>query len=348
MADRWHLGVLGRRIAAAFLSVSLVSLTVLFLGTVVPHLPDQHLDPHDPVSLFWLLVATAVAVLTAVVLSVVIARRLTAPIEDYITAARRFAAGDHSVRPDEHAGPPEFDELVAAMIAAADEIERSEMTRRQLTADIAHELRTPLAALQAGLEELRDGYVPADVETLAALHTQAMRLGRIVNDLADLAAAESTGIQVESMTVDLAELARQALALGQGRLAGAGLRTEEDLPVGVLVHADPNRVLQVLDNLLVNATLYCSRGDRVAVRVRRDGDCGVVEVADSGPGFRAEEMPVVFDRAWRGPSADGTSGSGLGLPIVRALVNAQGGSVAVDSVEGAGSTFTIRLPLASG
>jgi two-component system sensor histidine kinase BaeS len=347
MADGWHLGILGRRIAAAFLLVSLVSLTVLFIGTVVPHLPDQHLDPHDPVSLLWLLVATAIAVLTAVVLSVVIARRLVSPIEGYITAARRFAAGDHSARPDAQDGPPEFDELVAAMIAAADEIERSEMTRRQLTADIAHELRTPLAALQAGLEELRDGYVAADAETLAALHAQATRLGRIVNDLADLSAAESAGIHLDSRNVDLAELARDALTMSEGRLGGAGLRTEADITAGVIVHADPDRVLQVLDNLLVNATLYCRPGDRVAVRVRRDGDVGVVEVADSGPGFRAEEMPVLFDRAWRGHSAGGTSGSGLGLPIVRALVTAQGGSVTVDSVEGAGATFTIRLPLAS-
>ena len=347
MADWRPLGVLGSRLAGAFLLVSLVSLTVLFVGTVVPHLPDRHLDPHDPVSLTWLLVATAIAVLTAVLLSIAIARRLSSPVEGYIATARQFASGDHSVRPDEYDVPPEFAELVGALVAVADEIERSEMLRRQLTADIAHELRTPLTALQAGLEELRDGLIPADTESLAALHAQATRLGRIVNDLTDLAAVESTGIHLQSTSVDLSDLVRQAVGIRTGRLASAGLRTEVDLVPAVLVQADPIRVLQVLDNLLANAALYCRPGDALVVRTLRDGDSGVVEVEDSGPGFRGEELPRVFDRAWRGHSADGTSGSGLGLPIVRALVNAQGGRVAVDSVEGEGATFTIWLPLAA-
>ena len=224
MADGRHLGVLGRRLTGAFLLVSLVSLAVLFVGTVVPHLPDRHVDPHDPVSLAWLLVATAIAGLTAILLSVAIARRLSSPVEGYIATARQFAAGDHSVRPDEYDVPPEFTELVGALAAVADEIERSEMMRRQLTADIAHELRTPLAALQAGLEELRDGLIPADTESLAALHAQATRLGRIVNDLTDLAAVESTGIHLQSTSVDLSELARQAVGMRAGRLASAGLR----------------------------------------------------------------------------------------------------------------------------
>lgn len=347
MTDGRHLGVLGSRLTGAFLLVSLVSLAVLFVGTVVPHLPDQHLDPHDPVSLAWLLLATAFAVLTAILLSVAIARRLSSPVAGYIATARQFAAGDHSVRPDEYDVPPEFAELVGALVAVADEIERSEMMRRQLTADIAHELRTPLAALQAGLEELRDGLIPADTESLAALHAQATRLGRILTDLTDLAAVESTGIHLQSTSVDLSELVRQAVGMRAGRLASAGLRTDVDLAPEVLVQADPDRVLQALDNLLVNAALYCRPGDGLVVRVLRDGASGVVEVEDSGPGFRAEELPLVFDRAWRGHSADGTSGSGLGLPIVRALVNVQGGRVAVDSVKGVGSTFTIWLPLAT-
>jgi two-component system sensor histidine kinase BaeS len=297
--------------------------------------------------LAWLLAATAVAGLTAILLSVAIARRLSSPVAGYIATAQQFAAGDHSVRPDEYDVPPEFAELVGALAAVADEIERSEMMRRQLTADIAHELRTPLAALQAGLEELRDGLIPADTESLAALHAQAERLGRIVNDLTDLAAAESTGIHVQSMSVDLSELVRQAVGVRAGSLASAGLRTEVDLAPGVLVQADPDRVLQILDNLLVNAALYCRPGDELVVRVLRDGDSGAVKVEDSGPGFRAEELPLVFDRTWRGHSADGTSGSGLGLPIVRALVNAQGGRIAVDSTEGEGATFTIWLALAT-
>ena len=347
MSDPWRLGRLGRRLAGAFLLVSAASLTVLVVGTVVPHLvaDSPHLD--DAVSPPWLLAATAVALVTAVTLSVVMARRLTRPIDGYIDTARRFAAGDHSARPDD-LGPPEFADLTMALNAAAEEIERSEGTRRQLTADIAHELRTPLTALQIGLEELRDGLVPADPATLASLHDQATRLGRIVNDLSELSEAESAGVQLHLSEVELAHVANLALAARHGSMESAGLLVEQDIDHEVRIVADPDRMHQVVGNLLANTVLYCRPGDQVLVRVGIDDGFGVLVVSDNGPGFRAEELPNVFDRAWRGVSADGTRGSGLGLPIVRALVEAQGGSVQVDSEEGHGAAISVRLPLSSG
>lgn len=211
-----------------------------------------------------------------------------------------------------------------------------------------HELRTPLTALQAGLEELRDGLIPADPATLAALHGQASRLGRIVKDLAELSAAESSGIRVELERVDLAREAELILGAHEGSLRAVDLTISQDLTPGVQVLADTDRLHQVVGNLLANTTLYCRPGDTVAVRVRSEPGYGVLQVADTGPGFAAEEQPHVFDRMWRGRSADGICGSGLGLPIVRALVLAQGGMVVLDSAEGAGAVFTIRLPLAGG
>ena len=345
MAEPERSSALRRRLVAAFMLVSLLSLAVLFVGTVVPHLPDRHLDPHDPVSLLWLLVATAIATVTAIGLSVVIADRLTRPVDGYIETARRFAAGDHSARPAD-LGPPEFAELATALVAAADEIERSETARRQLTDDIAHELRTPLAALQAGLEELRDGLVPADPEALSALHNQATRLGRIVNDLSDLAAAESSELHVTLDEVDLAAVAELALAAHASSMKSAGLLVVQDLQPGTRVIADAGRMHQVLGNLLANANLYCRRGDEVTVRVWAARDMGVLEVADNGPGFRADELPHIFNRAWRGTAATGTRGTGLGLPIVQALTVAQHGTLTVESVEGRGATISVSLPLA--
>ena len=243
--------------------VSAASLVVLFVGTVVPHLVAEPPHPDDAVSVPWLMAATPLAVLTAVGLSTVMAFRLTRPIDGYIDTARRFAAGDHSARPAD-LGPPEFADLTRALSAAAEEIERSEGARRQLATDIAHELRTPLTALQAGLEELRDGLIPADPATLAALHDQATRLGRIVNDLAELSAAESPGVQLQLSVVDLANVATLALAARRGSMEAAGLVVEEDIDADTQVIADADRMHQVVGNLLANAVLYCRRGDRVA------------------------------------------------------------------------------------
>jgi two-component system sensor histidine kinase BaeS len=304
------------------------------------------MDPHDPVSLVWLMVATLIAVLTAALLSVTIARRLIRPVEGYIDTARRFAEGDHSARPAD-LGPPEFHALAEALVAAADEIERSERARQQLTADIAHELRTPLTALQAGLEELRDGLVPAEPATLAALHDQASRLGRIVGDLSALAAAESDGLELHLEPIDLGEVVRLAGSAWEVPLRSTGVSVEHDVPSGVVVLADRDRVQQILGNLLANAAAYCRSGDTVCVLVSTEGSEGLLRVADTGPGFRAEDLPIVFERSWRGASAAGTQGAGLGLPIVRALAEAQGGSVQVQSEEGRGATITVRLPTAT-
>ncbi|MEZ5115449.1 MAG: HAMP domain-containing sensor histidine kinase [Candidatus Nanopelagicales bacterium] len=301
-----------------------LSLAVLFVGTVVPHLLAVPPSPEDAVSTGWLLTATAVAAVTAVVLAWAMARRITRPFDDYIDTAQRFAAGDHSVRPSGPT-PPELADLAQALTVAADEIDRSEQARRQLTAEIAHELRTPLTVLQATLEELRDGHVAADHAILASLHDQVRRLSRVVHDLSELAAAESPDLQLELRDVDLARIAERAVRAYQGALDAAGLEVVRDFSPGVIVHADPDRVQQVAGNLLANAAGYCRRGDRVTVRVSPYQGAGRLDICDTGPGFRPEEVPHAFDRAWRGSSADGTRGSGLGLPIVRALVLAQGG-----------------------
>lgn len=343
MAERRRLGRLGQRLASAFMIVSLVALGVLFVGTIVPHVIEQHTDPHDDVSLVWLLSATMVAVVTAVAVSLVLASRLSRPIDGYVDAARRFATGDRSARlPDD--GPPELADLTAALQFAADAIEDSERERSRLTADVAHELRTPLTALQAGLEELRDGLLPADATTLAALHDQATRMSRVIDDLSTLAAAESAELQLYRQDVDLAAVVSLAVVARRGTMDAAGLTVRLDLQPGVSVRADADRVHQIVGNLLANAVQYCRPHDQVTVRVRAEGSEGVLEVADTGPGFAAEDLPHVFERTWRASSTAHTRGSGLGLPIVRALATAHGGTAEITSVQGEGSTVTVRLP----
>jgi two-component system sensor histidine kinase BaeS len=341
---RQPLGRMGRRLLVTILLVSLTTLGVLSIGTVVPHLLARR-GHAEAVEVEWLLAATALAVLFALVTSYIASVRLTAPLEDFLRMTRRFAAGDHGARvPD--SGREEIADLTHALNAAAEEVQRSELARQRFTDEIAHELRTPLAALQAGLEELRDGLAPADPAALAALHDQATRLGRIVEDLGQLSAAETLGLQLSLDEVDLGEVAALALASREGSMTAAGLLVERDLDGGVVVQGDPDRLHQVIGNLLAN-TLYCRPGDTVSVRVRKLRGWGVLEVADTGPGFAPGELAHAFDRGWRGPAAAGTEGSGLGLAIVRGLVLAQGGTVRLANRPEGGVLVRVTLPLAA-
>jgi two-component system sensor histidine kinase BaeS len=274
--------------------------------------------------------------------SLVVTRRLTGPILRVTRTARAFAAGDRTARAAVTA-PGELGELGRAFDHLADEVTFTEETRRRLAADIAHELRTPLAALQAGLEELRDGLEEPGPARLAALHDQALRVGRVVDDLAQLSSAEAAGPALRPRSTDLGMLAREVLRLHTPRLRAAGLVVRAHPARGVTALVDPDRVHQALGNLLDNAARYCRPGDTVTVTVRHDGPDAVIEVADTGPGVPPDELPHLFDRLWRGRSSAGVAGSGIGLAVVRELVTAHHGTVTATSTP-AGTVFTIRLP----
>jgi len=294
----------------------------------------------------WVAGAAAVALLTALLVSGFVARRLTVPLARAAAAARRFTSGERGARSGVDA-PGEVGEVIRAFDAMADEVVRTDVVRRRLAADVAHELRTPLAALQAGLEELRDGLRTPDPERLGVLHDQALRLGRVVADLADLSAAESAALSLHPIDTDLARVACGALDAARPHLEAAGLQVGADLPVALPVHADPDRLHQAVANLLTNAARYCRPGDRVTISGRVDGAEAVLAVADTGPGIAAEDLPRVFDRLWRGERTRDVAGSGIGLAIVRELISAHLGTVTAASGTGSGTVITIRLPLAS-
>jgi two-component system sensor histidine kinase BaeS len=293
----------------------------------------------------WLAGAAGVALLAALLVSGYVSGRLARPLVVVAAAARRFAAGEHSARAGVSA-PGELGEVARAFDTMADEVVRAETVRRRLSADIAHELRTPLAGLRAGLEELRDGLRPADTERLAALHDQSLRLGRIVQDLADLSAAESAALSLRPVDVDLTGVALTALAGQRPRLEAAGLTVTSDLGRPVLVRGDPDRLHQTVSNLLANTARYCRPGDRVHLRSGVEQGQAVLQVTDSGPGIGPDELPHVFDRLWRGRDTAGTAGSGIWLAVVRELVTAHSGAVRIDSPAAGGVTVTVTLPLA--
>lgn len=292
----------------------------------------------------WVVMAAVGALALALGVSWFVTRRLTAPVVRIAATARALAAGERTARARIDA-PGELGDLARAFDAMADDVSHTEQARHRLAADVAHELRTPLASLRAGLEELRDGYTEPTPDRLASLHDQALRLGRIVDDLGELAEAESARVSLHLAEVDLTALAEAATAEREPELRTAGLtvRTAPG-PVALLVRADADRLHQALGNLLSNTARHCRPGDTVTVTTSATPSEALVEVADTGPGIPADELPHVFDRLWRGARARATDGSGIGLAVVKELVTAHGGTVTAASGPDGGTRLTLRLP----
>ena len=315
------------------------------VGEVVLGFPSASTSTGRPVAWAWILGAAAAALLLALFAAWFVSRQLTRPVVALTRAARSFAAGDRDAVIVER-GAGELGELADAFEEAMTAVRRAEASRSRMAADVAHELRTPLAALQAGLEELRDGLVPADPEVLARLHDQSLRVARIVGDLDALSAAEGSARAVRHDRVDLVQVSRDETEARAAQLRAAELAVHLELPrEPVWVDGDGQRLHQVLGNLLENCVRHCRAGDSVTVRVGPpDGATATLEVSDSGPGIAPDDLPHVFDRFWRGPRQEGRPGSGLGLAVVRSLVEAQHGAVGVDSDGRDGTTVTVTLP----
>lgn len=298
-----------------------------------------------PVAWTWILVAGFAALLLALVAAWFVSRQLSRPVAALTAAARSFAAGERDTVVRER-GAGELAELADAFEDAVAAVRRAEGSRARMAADVAHELRTPLAALQAGLEELRDGLAPADPAALARLHDQALRVSRIVGDLDALFAAEGATRGVRSDPVELVALVRAEVGARAAQLRVADIDVHLELPRReVWVRGDAERLHQVLGNLLENCVRHCRPGDSVRVQVTSAAG-PTLTVADTGPGIAPDDLPNVFDRFWRGSRQEGLPGSGIGLAVVRSLVEAMHGAVTVDSDGATGTTFTLSLPAA--
>lgn len=311
--------------------------------------PPQSASTAQSIAWTWIAAAAIVALVVAFTVAWYVTRRISRPLLRLSQVARSFAAGDHAVRAsaEDVTAPGELGELARAFDTTAGEVARSEHTRRRMAADIAHELRTPLAALQAGLEELRDGLVEPDAARLSALHGQSLRLGTVVNDLAELSAAETAALTLHRRRVDVGSLVQAAVIAARPALDAAGVSVGTEAASGVVIDGDADRLHQAVGNLLANAARYCREGDHVTVTVAASGSRAVVRVIDSGPGIGPDDLPHVFDRLWRGSADSDVAGSGIGLAVVRELVTAHGGTVEAESDGASGSAFTIRLPLAT-
>jgi signal transduction histidine kinase len=279
--------------------------------------------------------------LALVVAFVAVVRRVGWPIGDLVAAAQRIAEGDFSVRVPAH-GPPTIRAVARAFNDMAERLAIQERQRRELMADIAHELRTPLSVVQGRLEGLIDGVYPRDAAQLEPILEETRVLARLVEDLRTLANAESGVLTLDREPTDIEMLVQDvAAAIRDEAAAASATRTIEDGP-NVVARVDPLRFRQILLNLTANAVRHGGAGNRIALRVRQDAGSLTVRVSDSGPGIPADVVPHVFDRFFK---RAGSRGSGLGLAIARTLARAHGGDITVESRPGQGTAFEVRVPL---
>jgi signal transduction histidine kinase len=270
-------------------------------------------------------------------------RRVGPPLGDIVGAAGRIAEGDFDVRVAAH-GPPPLRSVASAFNEMADRLAKQERSRRELMADVAHELRTPLSVIQGRLEGLVDGVYPADAEHLEPLLEQTRMLGRLVDDLRTLANAESGVLTLEREPTDIGMLMRDAAAAVSGEAQARRVTVRVDEPAEIVtVDVDPLRIRQVLMNLLSNGIAHAGAGTSVTATARPESNSLVVRVSDTGPGIPPEELPKIFDRFYK---RSGSHGSGLGLTIARGLVRAHGGTITAQSRLGEGTTLTFTLPKA--
>jgi signal transduction histidine kinase len=297
----------------------------------------------------YLLWGGLLGVVVAAVVTFLLSRRILSPVESLAQAARRVSHGDFSQRVKANS-KDEFGELAIAFNAMAEDLERTERLRRNLVADVAHELRTPLSNIQGHVEAIRDGLLPAEPATFDSIYEEVLLLARLVEDLQELTLAEAGQLTLLRQSADVVEIVRRAAVAAQPPAEARGLTIETDLPSEpAMADVDPERIGQVLRNLLSNATTHTSEGGRIIVSLKDEHDELRVTVADTGAGIPPEDLPYVFERFYRVDRSRvrATGGAGLGLTIAKRLVEAHGGTISVESELGKGSRFTFTLPKGS-
>ena len=361
-------GVLTLLVAALALGPGLFN--QVLLGMMGPG-TERMADLADPqmtrmaqaiIQAFWvsatraLLISACMATVTAVAVSLFISKRVVIPLQSLLVASRRIAAGRYSERvSDNH--DDELGALAAQFNIMAAELEAAERRRVALIGDVAHELRTPLSTIEGYLEGLLDDMVKPSVETWAVLHDEVGRLRRLVQDLQELSRAEAHQLSLHPALIAPAALIAQAKARIAPQFSEKGIRLTADAPSFLpAVRADRDRALQVLINLLGNALYYTPKGGAVSITAHLTSDLGddhesgvVFCVMDNGAGIAPENLPHVFERFFRADKARSRSlgGSGIGLTIARALIEAQGGRIWAGSEGlGRGAAFSFALPLA--
>jgi signal transduction histidine kinase len=290
-------------------------------------------------------VGVVIAGAVAAAMALLVSRRIATPVTTAADAAGRLAAGDYSAHVNDPRMGPELADLSTSVNALAARLLSTEQDRLRLMADLAHQLRTPMASITATVEAITDGILPADNTTLATLTDNATLLSRLIDDLSLVSRAQERAFLVDSETVDLTALARTVSDAARARFTGTGVDLTMTPAQPVYVRADPDRIGEVIGQLLDNALQHTHPGDSVDLAISRRDDEADLTITDTGEGFHAEEAEAIFGRFYRATSVTDSAGSGIGLTIARAVVNAHGGTITAHSPGlGRGASFTVSLP----
>ncbi len=295
----------------------------------------------------FLLIAAAISLLACLLLGTFIAKRLTQPIASVIDTAGRIAKGDLGSRITEQSSTREISELTESVNSMAQELSDQELLRKRLTADVAHELRTPLATLQSHMEAMIDGIWEPEPKRLVSCHEEILRLSKLVGELETLSLYDSESLELHKEQVEVSALInRIVLNFENGfQMKGVALEFAER---EAWVNADRDKISQVLVNLVSNALKYTPEGGHVHIEVGETETDVSICVSDTGIGIPQDDLPYIFERFYRTDKSRSrtTGGSGIGLTIAKSIIDAHGGKISVKSEPGRGSQFTVTLPKA--
>ena len=290
-----------------------------------------------------LIVGGLLAGVLGILLGLVLSRNLTAPLRRLAAAARAVANGDleQQVQVD---GSAEIAEVGRAFNEMTHALAASERQRQNMVADVAHELRSPLSVIQGNLQAILDDVYPLEKAEISRIYDETRLLGRLVDDLRELALADAGQLRLDIRPIALDGVIASTVSSLSLAAEAQQVHLTVDLPGDLpLVQADPDRVAQVLRNLLLNALRHTPPGGKVTVAAQAQDDVVEISVADTGEGIAAEDLPHVFERFWRADRARSGGGSGLGLSVAQSLVEAQGGRIWAQSTPGVGSVFRFTL-----
>lgn len=295
-----------------------------------------------------LLVAALFAIAAVVAIGIIQSQSILKPVQQLADAALKVAKGDYSqrVKVDRR---DELGDMAAAFNSMAGDLALQQELRRKSMADIAHELRTPLSIIQIDLESLEDGLMEFTPENIRLIRNEAAHLNAMVEDLRLLSQADAGELRIELNRVEVGSIVREIVERQCHLMREKQLTLDYQLPdKEVFILGDTQRLSQILINLINNAAQHTAAGGKIVINVLQDVNFVEINVQDNGEGIPPEDLPFVFERLYRVEKSRSRDegGTGLGLSIARSLVEAQGGTISVESVEGYGSTFKLRLPLA--